>query len=185
MVREITVDWQLANSPGGTTVLYFDDVGTVADQRAALDDFLNACTVSLHTSTTYTIATSGREMDTATGALTGQWVESTAYTDNGAQTGQPVANATMILLRWETGQVVSGRFLKGRTFLPGATSGVITAGEVQASTQTALNDAMETYIASNGAHSVWHRPTDGAGGVAFQVTAGTTWNEFAVLRQRR
>jgi hypothetical protein len=166
-------------------VLFFDDVGAVADQRSSLQDFLTSMTDTLGTQISYVIETSGREMDTSTGTLTGQWSESTPYVGVGDVSGGVVADATQLLARWRTGQVVGGRFLQGRTFFPGMTTAALSNGNVAGATISTLNGFIASYLASAAPHGVWHRPTDGSPGVFFQATSGDFWPELAVLRKRR
>ena len=165
MVREIISDWTTAAGGGFVTVMFFDDVGVAATQRFALGTFWQDVCQVLHTSASVQIRTTGREFDTATGALTGQWTETTPHLSGGDVSGQPVADSTQILCRWQTGQVVSGRFLQGRTFIPGLEVAGLTNGNLSAAAETTLNDATSDFVAADGGSAVFGAPAcrDGDG----------------------
>lgn len=186
MVREILVNWTLSGRTGPTSVLYFGETGTVADQRLALSVYLGAVDAYQQSTTQWTIETEGRELNTATGALTGVWAHATAYTGAGAATtGSSVADATQALQRWHTGNIVGGRFLAGRTFLPGWSNGHESSGNISSTSQAGVLAAANTLLASGANLVVWHRPQNGSGGQAFTASTASVWKEFAVLRNRR
>jgi hypothetical protein len=185
MVREIITDWTTAAGGGFQTVLYFDDVGDVEAQRLAWDQFLTNIAEHMAGATEWTIRTDGRELDTGTGTLVGIWSEPTAHTGTGTGGTSSVADATQALMRWQTGQIVNGRFLQGRTFLPGFSTAGLSAGNLAPTVVADLNTWATNYIATGASHQVWSRPNDAGPGSAFQVTTGTGWSELAVLRRRR
>lgn len=185
MVREILVDWTTPAGGGQVSVFHFIEATAVAAQRAALNTFLQSVDNNCSTSTTWSIRSAGRDVDTATGALTASWGDSTAYTAPGGITGSPVADATQALLRWNTGRVVAGRFLRGRTYIPGISSGSLNSGNLLAATQTALATAGQALVTAGVQLAVWHRPKAGVGGEAWAVQTASCWQEFAVLRRRR
>lgn len=185
MPREILVDWTTDAGGGQLSVFHFDSTGPVATQRTDLNTFLGSVDDILDSGTTWTIRTTGRELDDATGALTGIWSETTPYTGTGGTVGNQAPDAAQALVRWDTGVIVSGRVLKGRTFLPGVGSAQIVQGNLQASAVATLVAAAGVLAAAGSQLSIWHRPVGGAGGVRADVVAGSAWNEVAVLRRRR
>lgn len=185
MPREILVDWETASGSGKVSVFHFLTATDVATQRAALATFLGAVDATMDNSVNWSIRTAGREMLDASGALTGAWVEPTAYTGTGAITTEPLADATQALVRWITDHIVGSRFLQGRTFLPGIAVGGTAGGDLGGSTRTAIQSAADTLVAAAVQLAVWHRPVAGAGGVAWAVDSAIVNTEFAVLRRRR
>jgi hypothetical protein len=185
MPREITVDWTTDAGAGFVSVMYFNEGVAVATQRADLDTFLGSVAGALDSGTTYTIATSGREWNSTTGALTGAWTETTAYTGPGLVSGQAVPDATQILFRWQTGTIVNGRFLSGRTFIPGCAAINQDEGNLEESLRAAIEANGVTFAGSAATPVVWHRPVAGTGGQQVQMTDCSVWEEFAVLRGRR
>lgn len=184
-VREILTTWTLPSGGSHKSVMYFDTVPAIAVQRAALNTFWNSIRVLQSTGTVYRIDEVGRELDTATGVLTGAWAEGTVYNQAGSSGSVPVPDAAMMLIQWRTGNITNGRFVRGRTFVPGLGIGQTTGGNVIPSAITTANAAATALIGSAAKLYVWHRPVAGSGGGNVLVTQATIWSEFAVLRRRR
>ena len=185
MPREILVDWNTDAGTGLVSVFMFLTPTAVADQRAALNTFLGTIDAGLANTIGWVIRTSGREMDDASGNLTGVWGHSTAYTGAGGGTGEPVPDASQALFRWATDHIVNGRFLKGRTFIPGVVAAAVVNGNMAAGTQNDFTAAGQALIDDAVQLAVWHRPVAGAGGVAWTADTCSVWSELAVLRRRR
>lgn len=185
MPREIIVDWTTPSGSGKASVLYFIEATSVASQRAALSTFLESVQTVQSSQCAYTIRTVGREMTSATGALSGAWSEPTAYTGTGSLAQEPLPDASQALIRWSTDHIVGSRFLQGRTFIPCLTTNGVNDGDVLAATQTVLQDAADALVAAGVQFCIWHRPVSGAGGEAWAVDTAAAQSEFAVLRRRR
>lgn len=185
MPREILTDWTFDSGEDGVTVMFFDELLSVTDQRDALAVFWGAVDSMLHNGTTWTIRQSGRELDDSTGTLTGVWTDTPVKTGTGAGTVNPVNDAAMILLQWQTATIINGRMVRGRTFVPGAEISTQEGGNLGAGFVSQLQGYQATLIAASEGFGVWHRPTSGSGGQFVPVTNGTAWSEFAVLRGRR
>jgi hypothetical protein len=120
------------------------------------------------------------EVDPVTGLITGV-VGVTTATDVGESSGVPVSQATMVLVRWRTGEFVAGREIRGRTFIPGIAGAAVTSGgELASANAIVFQNAADDLIANSGL-GVWS-PKNGQIEVA---TSASIWNEFAVLRSRR
>lgn len=185
MPREITVDWTTDAGAGFVSVLYFNAGVAVATQRSALNTFLGSIDGALDAGTTWTVATGGREWDSNTGALTGAWTNTTSYTGVGGVAGEAVPDACQLLFRWQTNTVVNGRFLTGRTYIPGCGLINVDEGNVEESIRAAIEGNGNTFAASGATPVVWHRPVAGSGGQEVQMASCSVWEEFAVLRGRR
>lgn len=187
-IREILVDWVGAGGVSGVSVMHFGALSnTPASQRAALSTFLTALRPSLAASTNYRIRPEGRELDEATGTLTGVWSEPTLYANSGTSAASgPVPNAAQILVRWATPAIINGRVLKGRTFIPGAANTASgSSGEVVSGVVTSFTAAGAALIIADVDLRVWSRPKPGRPGQAFTVTGVNVWSELAVQRRRR
>jgi hypothetical protein len=184
MVREILINWTTAAGGGQVSVMNFLEVTPVADQRAALAAALAELEPLLATTTTWTVATTGREWDDATGALTGAWAEGTPYTDAGSAADQ-APDAAQALIRWQTGNIVGGRFLQGRTFIPGLGESSFSGGNLGGSSLGWAQAFADSLITDAVQFAIWHRPVGGSDGVAWAVESGAPWPEVAVLRRRR
>lgn len=185
MPREILVDWTTDKGPGQVSVFMFDETPPVADQRNALGAFLTDADGILSTTTHWAVRTTGREMDSGTGVLTGVWNEDTGHSGIGAQVQEQMSDATQVLVRWKTGLIANGRFLQGRTFLPGVAVSAAVAGNLGDGARTTVLTAAQNLVDDDVQLSVWHRPVAKAGGVLTTVLATDVWREFAVLRRRR
>ena len=95
--------------------------------------------------------------------------------------------ANQLGLTLQTGVVVNGRVLRGRTFLGPVTADVFTAGGIPsgaAKTTLATAGALLTAVTTTFL-VVWHRPTNGSGGISLQCTDVTPATKAWVLRSRR
>jgi len=185
MPREILTDWTTPAGGGFRSVTFWDETPSVAAQRAAWNDFLLDINTVLDDGTDWNVQTTGREMDDATGTLNGEWADATVQSGGGAGAGETVPDASQILLRWNTAEIVNGRFLRGRQFIPGAQTAALVSGNLAPGNVDAINAAITTFLATVTGFGIWHRPVAGAGGVFRLVTSGSCWSELAVLRQRR
>lgn len=185
MVREITVDWNIPSGEPATSVFYFNESGAVAAQRLGLYNFLDAISSAISAQVSWSVASSGRELATATGQLTGAWLDTPVYQGGGADTGEPVADSSQAVFRWTTGVVVGRRFLRGRTFIPGVVAELLLGGNWSAALVTDYTAKARTFVNSASPPSVWHRPVNGAGGEAHTIDDGTLWPEVGILRRRR
>jgi len=183
--REIITDWVTPAGSGFVTVMYFTSTPTIASQRTALGAFWTSTDGARTNQVRWTIRTSGRILDAGTGILTGAWTENTARTALGTVAGECVADATQVLMRWKTQTIVAGRFLQGRTFIPGLSSAQVISGNTSAILRSTWDAAAATFLASGAGFSVWHRPQGGSGGTAPVASSGQTAVELAVLRHRR
>lgn len=185
MPREIITDWSFDSGEDGVTVMFFDESISVSDQRDDLATFWGAVDSMLHNGTQWVIRNSGRELDDATGTLTGVWTDVITKTGIGAGTLNPVNDAAMILLQWQTATIINGRMVRGRTFVPGAEISTQEQGNLGSAFVSQLQGYQATFLAAGTGFGVWHRPTSGSGGQFVPATAGSAWSEFAVLRGRR
>lgn len=184
MGREILTQWV---TPGGgaTTVMNFQTTTPAAAQRAAIEALFNDLSVGLSSQVSFTVAQEGAEYDDATGLQTDFWTDPTVRGGTGDAGGEPVADATQVLIRWRTPAVVAGRRLQGRTFVPGYLSTGVISGNVSTATQTAFTAAAVAFAGAGVGFAVYSRPTAGRAGTLAAVNSGSCWSELAVQRRRR
>ena len=122
----------------------------------------------------------------ATGVLENQLTATaqSATTSTGTASAPP---ANQLGLTLNTGQVVAGRVLRGRTFLGPVDTGAFTAGGVPTGTaKTTLGTGGAALLAVGPPDlAVWHRPKNGSGGLALGVVGVAAATEVWVLRSRR
>lgn len=123
-----------------------------------------------------------------TGALGGSLSRTSpaAVTGTGGGAG-PIAAA--VVLQLQTGVIINGRRLRGRSFISPVATGANSGGFVSAatiSTTVAAGVAMLTGTTAS-KPVVWHRPNPvgAANGSAFDVSAYAVGPNFGVLRSRR
>lgn len=190
-VREILTQW--GGSSGGVhySVMFFDSLGAIATQRTALQTFWTSVKAQVSPHWGYTILTTGRDLDETDGSLVAAWAEASAKTGVGTGGTEQVADATQALIRWNTNVILNGRFLKGRTYVPGLQNAALTNGNLGVAPKAALQAAANSLIAAGGL-MVWSRPVKDPvthsvirpGSGHFAVSA-TIWDELAILRKRR
>lgn len=186
MMHELIQNWTTAAGGGFKTVTYWDGAGAIATQRAALHQFCMDIRGQLANSVTFFQDNSGRIIDENTGTLLGLWNDATAYGNVGNGGAQCVPDSSQVLMRWNTNVVVAGRFLKGRSFIPGLLQTNVTSGNLGVTSTGVFQTAGNTLIAVAAGLVVWHRPPPGgSGGVFSDVQTCQPWPELAVLRRRR
>lgn len=184
-IREILTDWQVPNGSVGTSVMYCDSAVSLADCRLAVFTLWEGLKTLFPNTVTATVRQESRLIDEATGTLIGVGADATVRVTTGTGANADVVpGASQLLLRWTTGEVVGGRRINGRTYVPGISESSNVVGQM-ASTATA-GAAAQTY-ADNAAPVIWHRPNPvtGASGSRHSLLSGTAWTEWAVLRRRR
>lgn len=185
MPREILVDWTTDSGTGKVSVFYFNEATSVASQRSALNTFLSGVDGSCANSISWSIRTAGVERNSTTGILESAWVDSTVYSGTGASATEPVPDASQALFRWQTDHVVNGRFLTGRTYIPGWSVANVTNGNITEANRAGVEAIGQALITAGVQLGVWHRPVLAAGGQFWSADVCDVWAEFAVLRRRR
>lgn len=179
----LRLEW---TGPGGAglSTFYFTEAGGSSgdDAAAAVEDFVNGIRGNVANDWTATLSGVQAVIDDATGTLVGTTGIGGGFTISGDNSNEKSPLATQGLIQWGTGSVVSGRILRGRTFVPGVTDAVNDEGKPTSGYISALNTAAAALIAdASSVFRVWSR----AHGTSAPVTSGGTWSQFAVLRSRR
>lgn len=184
-VRQIEVIWTPPSGIQTASVLHFWDGVSVSTQRSRLGTFLQVVAATLSDQCTYRIATSGKVLDEATGQMTGIWNDATSYTQQGAIAEEPVADATQVLVQWNTNTIRAGRFVIGRTFIPGLPVTALINGNLAASVQGPLETAAASFAGASSGFGVYSRPRPGTPGAIVTINSSGVAEELAVLRRRR
>jgi hypothetical protein len=184
MLQEIITEWTTPSGGGHLSIMYFNAVDPIADNRADLAAFLGSIDGDLSDSVSWAIRQEGRVIDPADGVATEFWTDPTSYTGTGSVSVGPVPDAAQVLIRWQTDSVVRGRRVQGRTFIPGLPQNLVVGGNVASLVQAEFADAAATFAGSS-LLNVWSRPTDTEPGSQHDVVGGSCWSEMAVQRGRR
>ena len=175
----------LTGGSGGPqlSTMYFEDTGTFNAQNAA--DAVHAWWNSVKSvmSSSYSIQVEPLvvSIDPATGQPTSSHGVTTVSV-NGTNGTAPLPWSTHAVAQWHTGLYVTGRELRGHTFIPGCTEGNNVAGVPDAALVAAVNAANATLIGTITANLVVYSRTKHTWN---QVNTGTTWNKWGYLSSRR
>jgi hypothetical protein len=119
-------------------------------------------------------------------STTGQLVGSTSVTEatiSATGGGEALPRFSQLLCQLRTGNVINGRRLRGRIFLPGMQETTNTSlGKPSSALVTSNTGALETMRAAVAPRWVVYSRTNKAFGI---VTSVGTWGEWASLRSRR
>ncbi len=184
MNRVRTLWTGVAGAPWYTN-MYFTDTAVITDAQDAVNavgTFWSALSGNIVNTVAYTVQGAVARIQTTDGQLVGAWA-CTPVTSAGTAAVDQLPRQVQGLVRWETGTVVSGRFLRGRTFIPGLGETLNNPGGVPSPTLVALfGTAGAALIADTGNELlVWSR----AHGVANPAVSATGWSQWANLRTRR
>lgn len=171
--------------PGGpgVSIHYAIPGGGVATSLRA---FYFGIRTMLPINVTVDVPEGGDTIDDATGDLVGTWTTTSQSPVTGSGTGAYAAPAGG-LVRWNTGSIVAGRRLRGRTFIvPMVNSAFDAAGQLTTVAQTTLQGPANTLVtAAAGFLTIWSRPTASRAGSNGVVTSAAVGTKASVLTSRR
>jgi len=159
---------------------------SVDDATAALGTFFNAIKGLFPTAVTWQIPSSGDEIESTTGELTGAWTGGTGATYAGTLSSAYAAG-TGAYVTWRTGAIRAGRKFQGRTFLCPITAGSYDSTGTIDNTLLAILQTAATNLATADVLVIWGRPRLGGSdpGTAAHVIAGQVPDKVTSLRTRR
>lgn len=166
--------------PGTNTLYGSEGDVAVADMRSELETFYGVWADSfMANDVTVTIPDNGDVIDSNTGDLIGVWTDGDPIAITGTVASDRLAFATQLLVQLFTSDIVAGRRLHGRIFLPGVTRDGAGDGVPASTTVTTMSAAAETCFADDFAvysptHHTWAT-----------VQSARVWDQYAVLRSRR
>lgn len=182
MVKEIIAQYGGPGRNPKLSVWHYEDSLDNDAIKTALQTFYTSVAGTWSNQYSVQIQPTVRILNTATGALVGESGFTVApVVINGTIAGQPVPDAVAVLFRWNTEEVVGGRFLKGRTFVPGLAVTQLTNGNLTGSVNTSLNNIATTLANDSNGPSIWSQKH----GIQHFVQTGNAWGELATQRRRR
>lgn len=171
----------MQGAPWLATHVFQEGAGSAAQAVAAVGTFWGAVDATMDNEVNWTTLTDVESFDAATGNVTAV-TSVTAVTGSGALALEALPLASQGLVRWRTGVYVSGREIRGRTFIPGLADSANDNGNLAASVATTIGNAANALIAdANSQLEIWSR----VNGATADVTSASVWSSFAVLRSRR
>ena len=188
---------EFSGFPGGPGVAthYFLDVSTAIE---SLSTFWAAMATLMPVDVHINVPRTGDTIEDTTGKLTGSWIGGVTTPSVGGGAGKYAAPVGF-MVGWETGQIMDGHRVRGKSFVVPAESGVFsTDGSLTDGIITNIVAAANTLIlAQSTSLVIWHRPFAGRaatpthparaahlGGHAL-VTGSRVPDKAVVLRSRR
>jgi len=182
MVLQLMVNWTGPGKSPKVSVLNYSVTEDIPGKVTALRAFLTSYAAWMDTSYRADIDPEYRVLNTVTGGLEEVGtIASPGASIVGTVNSEPVADIAQILVQWRTQTIVSGRFLRGRTFLPGFAQDFAALGNPTASACNSIAASAMTLLATGDGPAVWSRRH----GVATLALSATVWTEFAAQRNRR
>lgn len=189
-VRVTTAGW--SGGPGVMTFYASDSVAEDATTAQAIVDALDPVFDNITTlfpgAWSATVDSFVDTLTTTSGAVIATDTV-TPWTKTGGSSAGFGPLAVGGCVTWLTDTFLSGRRLKGRTFVSPVASEFNDAdGTPNATMNSHLTDFGAAWVAGvsgTTAPVIWHRPVSGSGGASSPITAALVRDKFAVLRSRR
>lgn len=174
----------VAGAPFYTT-FYFTSDGLTAGAEAAQADvstFLNANEPLVTQSLRWDLPPVVEEINDATGDLVGAYSVPADF-GFGTNTAEGLPPSTCGLIKWSTGVVVAGRFLKGRTYfpLPGENMNDASGNPSTVYINGLRIPAQALIDSPNSQLRIWSRTH----GTSSPATVASVWSKWASLRSHR
>nr|CRY96794.1 hypothetical protein [uncultured prokaryote] len=186
MPQEYVVRWQGARIGAGASVFHFHSIGSSAGAAGiatAVKQLFTSTQALFSADITFSFDAEVRELSNSGTLIAAYPVAPPA--DISGSSNSSYANGTGLMVRHNTGQVVAGRRLLGRTFMvPVVTSCFSTSGDVTSATQTTVNgafSALRTTVSGSGSNfAVWSKTHAAVG----DVLGSETQSRPSTLRTR-
>jgi len=175
--------------PGLTTFYWLDPSPTAGNATAALAGvraYFEAAKAYLSNGATVSYDTAVDVLNDGTGGLVSR-LTATSQTQTTSTGSSDAPPANQLGVKLNTSTVVNGRVLPGRSFFGPCTPDAFgSGGQIGSGARTALLAAGAALLAVSAVDlAVWHRPVNGAGGIAVACTGIGVADKVWVLRSRR
>lgn len=186
-LHRLVIGWQGPMVIGNAvSVMHWDGSDNPAPPVAAVAAAFDAAAALFPIDLTITVPGTGDTIDDTTGELTGVWTAAGGDTTTGT-TAFGSAAGVGACITWNTGGIVNGRRLRGRTFIvPIHAQNYATDGTLVTSSLSALQTLANSLQAA-GPMGIWHRPTTvgGSDGTSYGVISNKVRDKVAFLSSRR
>ena len=179
MRRVRTVFSGVAGSPYYSNLFFLNSGVSLQTQIDAVAQFWNDMDLLITSDCTWTVEAQAAVIESTTGLLV-DVEQGTAVNGAGGAAGASLPSATQLCINWHTGLFVSGRELRGKTFVPSLSTTVNSDG-VPIASAISTAEAAGTAL-SQGSDLIVFSRTHFAQEF---VTGVAVMNQFAVLRSRR
>jgi hypothetical protein len=172
--------------PGGTGVSTFYSLDTATTALAAIRAFFDAVKGSFPSAISWAFPNNGDKIDSATGTLVGAWTQAAAATVAGGGASASYASGVGLRVQWDTGAILSGRRLRGATFMTSLAVGAYESdGTIGGTTLTSFSNAAATLVATD-TIAIWSRNSPGSADGGYGTVEGFRIpDRVTALRSRR
>ena len=190
-LSRVKVEWGGSAVVGpGLSTFYFPETD-MAGMPAALVNFFTAIRNFFPTTVTWTIPSTGDQIDDATGDLVGIWTASGGATVGGGAASVDWTPGVGARVVWNTLGITRGRRVHGTTFLCPLSETEVTAGTINGGTVTGITSAANALLTASGGMSIFSPPKaatptkPAAAGNSFTIQSATVPTKMTWLRSRR
>lgn len=186
-LHRLIVNWSGPQVVGlAVNVLHFSGSDNAAPPVAAVRAAYAGVASGLPSGVQITFPTSGDSINDTNGQLVGTWTAPAAAAVNGSGAATAAAGVG-VCVGWQTGGIVNGRRLRGRTFLVPVTTPVWGIDGTITDASLASFQAFAAALQASGPLAIWHRPTSkgATDGNSYGVVSNKVRDKVAVLRSRR
>lgn len=190
-MMQVEIGWTVPSGRNARSVLHFDRTSGSGTVVSALNTWLSGIVTVLSDQVSAQILGPFRILQPQDGQLVGLATIAPQPVHTGSIEGEPVADASQALIRWQTTAIADGHQVRGRTFIPGVPAADLVSGNLANATRVLLEQRSQSLAAGSSNLAVWHRPKWTVDGVLLRpgsvhaATSSTCWTELATQRNRR
>lgn len=176
-----TVFTGVAGTPWYSNIYFQGNGDTVSGVAGHVRDFWSSIMGYIDDSVTWTVEAEVAIINDANGQIVemADWAGGSGV---GGSADVPLPRATQALINWNTGVFVSGRQVRGKTFIPGIVQGANSQGTLASSVRTTYQNAANELISDGNGTLCVYSPTRHTSALVGSANVPT---KFAVLRSRR
>lgn len=193
-LRQIRVVWSGLPGTPYLTLFHFEYiVGKEDPAMVAVSAFLQSCQTSIALGLLGHIEPDQNIIDAASGQIEAIETSTAGLDRTGSNASEPLPPATNGVVRLSTDNVLNGRRVRGRLFLPSPCESSSNGAPV-AAYLTAVGGASNTLLTASGSHGLWSvysrpraatSPSGARAGTWSEIRSVSVWNKWGVQRRRR
>lgn len=193
-IRQVRVVWSGLPGTPYLSLFHFEYITAKADAAmVAVSAFLQSCQGSIALGLLGHIEPDQNVIDAASGQIEAIETSTAGLDRTGTNATEPLPPATQGVVRLSTDNVLNGRRVRGRLFVPSPCEGSSNGAPV-AAYLTAVGGASNTLLTASGSHGLWvvfsrpraaTHPLGARPGTWSEIRSASVWNKWGVQRRRR
>lgn len=187
-LHRVIINWSHSAIKGSAvTVLHYAGDQDTAPPLAALRAAFEAAKSAFPGGLTLEFPNTGDSIEDTTGELVGTWSAPAVANVSGASGTLTAAAGVGACISWNTGGIINGRRLRGRTFLVPLSAAAYQENGTISDTVYPWLTTLAGAIQASGPLAVWHRPSikGASDGNSYGVTGNRVRDKVAILTSRR